>query len=94
MALETGRGGEALAAFGFGASKVAFFCVGSLDVLLQVFLFDVVLVAVFVRASKGALIVMRPHVSRESCGPIEGLCAVGPGALDGLVVGREFAGRR
>lgn len=55
-------------------------------------LFNVVLVAIFVWARKGALIVMRPHMSRKSCRSVEGLCAVGPGALDGLVVGWKFAG--
>lgn len=95
VALQTGAGGEGLAAAVALADVFALEGVHGLDVLLQVLVFDVVLVAAVVRALERARVGVGVEVVAEAGGTVERLGAAGPCAGERLEIGGELApGRR
>jgi hypothetical protein len=82
---------EGLSAAGLVADVRPLVGVAALDVLLQVLLLEVVLVAVWEGALEGSVVGVRAQVGGQAGWPVEGLGAVGVGALDRLEVRGEAA---
>lgn len=91
MAAKSCVGHEGLSATGFGASVLSIVGMGTLDVLGQVLLFEVVFVAVIVGALERAIVGVGTEVSSKTSRAVEGLGATGECAPDGLEVGGEAA---
>lgn len=93
MSAETGGRQERLPAAVVGADMVSLGPVRALDMLLEMLLLDVVLVAAGMWANERALVVVGPEVGGETGWAVEGLVAAGICASDRLEVGRPPAGR-
>lgn len=86
VAAQTGCRQERLAAAIVGTGVCSLLGVGALDMLAEVLLLTVVLVAARVCALEGAVVGVGAQVGGQAGGTVEGLVAVGIGAGDCLEV--------
>lgn len=88
MSPEAGSGHELFPAGFVGADVIPLGRVRSFDVLLQMLLFYIVLVAAGVWTAEGALVIMGSQVSGKASWAVKGLVAVGICAFNRLEVRR------